>query len=635
MTAALAALAAISPNGDGVLDATTISAEFRIAGKWGIVADSEKALAESRRTPFYLHVSVAVEGPAGAVRLLTERITVDPVLRPKGTPANGFFIAIPYAGTWDGMTASGGPAPDGLYTLTFSAVLLRGPNGANAGEQALATSDTASALVRVDATPPIIVDLVPAGGSFTNNPAPAIAAAFADAGTGVDPAGGHLAVAGVDVSSAATFTPDSVAYTPTGDLPEGDITVALSISDIAGNVSTAAWSFTEDRTAPLLTLDPPDGAAVSSATPLIVVSYEDPSVGAPPVSGAGLDLSTLQIVLDGAPVAPTSVGASQATYQVPESSPLPNGPHTFTVTLADAVGNVAQAGSAFTVSAGPPPATSLPSEIFSTEQKTFIGNPLPNRFAITVRDADGSPMEGVETSWQITDGTGRLENPLTGEFVEAHSPSGILKVVTDAQGQAVVLYFPFNQSGTTHVVAFLTFFETIPRVEFETEVAPQSPEQFTIVSGNDQTVTPNSPVPLPFVVNLKDPNQNPVPSWGVIFRSESGGGHFQETPGIIGTFTGGQYGEGGLATSATLAFPVEVEIQSITPCSGGEGSLIALSSAHRVVKVDESGVLRSVVGIGSAGFRGDGGPAGEALLNAPSGLAFDAEGNLYVADRTN
>lgn len=40
-------------------------------------------------------------------------------------------------------------------------------------------------------------------------------------------------------------------------------------------------------------------------------------------------------------------------------------------------------------------------------------------------------------------------------------------------------------------------------------------------------------------------------------------------------------------------------------------------------------------GVGDAGFDGDGGPAALALFNRPASLAFDAAGALYVADRMN
>jgi sugar lactone lactonase YvrE len=57
--------------------------------------------------------------------------------------------------------------------------------------------------------------------------------------------------------------------------------------------------------------------------------------------------------------------------------------------------------------------------------------------------------------------------------------------------------------------------------------------------------------------------------------------------------------------------------------------------AHRVFKLDGQGLLTIVAGTGEGGFGGDGGPAIKAQLHAPHDLAFDAEGNLLIADTYN
>jgi hypothetical protein len=51
-----------------------------------------------------------------------------------------------------------------------------------------------------------------------------------------------------------------------------------------------------------------------------------------------------------------------------------------------------------------------------------------------------------------------------------------------------------------------------------------------------------------------------------------------------------------------------------------------------VLKLDQQGSLRFVAGNGVQGFSGDGGPAMSASLFLPSGLAFDAFGNLFIPD---
>jgi DNA-binding beta-propeller fold protein YncE len=48
-----------------------------------------------------------------------------------------------------------------------------------------------------------------------------------------------------------------------------------------------------------------------------------------------------------------------------------------------------------------------------------------------------------------------------------------------------------------------------------------------------------------------------------------------------------------------------------------------------------TGIIQTVAGTGQRGFAGDGGPATQASLYRPFGVARDPEGNLYVADTFN
>lgn len=57
---------------------------------------------------------------------------------------------------------------------------------------------------------------------------------------------------------------------------------------------------------------------------------------------------------------------------------------------------------------------------------------------------------------------------------------------------------------------------------------------------------------------------------------------------------------------------------------------------NRVLRLDPENLEVDVVaGTGEAGYSGDFGPATEAELNGPTGLAFDEEGSLYIADTKN
>jgi uncharacterized protein (TIGR03437 family) len=63
---------------------------------------------------------------------------------------------------------------------------------------------------------------------------------------------------------------------------------------------------------------------------------------------------------------------------------------------------------------------------------------------------------------------------------------------------------------------------------------------------------------------------------------------------------------------------------------------IYFSSQNTVLRQDAStGLLALVAGNGTVGYSGDNGPAAQAQLSEPSGVAVDAAGNVYIADTNN
>jgi trimeric autotransporter adhesin len=95
---------------------------------------------------------------------------------------------------------------------------------------------------------------------------------------------------------------------------------------------------------------------------------------------------------------------------------------------------------------------------------------------------------------------------------------------------------------------------------------------------------------------------------------------------VAGTGKGGFSGDSGLAVGATLNTPFQVTVDSA-------GNLfIADWGNYRVRKVDANGVITTVAGNGESEYSGEGGPATQAGLRGPSGLAIDARGNLYLTD---
>jgi DNA-binding CsgD family transcriptional regulator len=134
---------------------------------------------------------------------------------------------------------------------------------------------------------------------------------------------------------------------------------------------------------------------------------------------------------------------------------------------------------------------------------------------------------------------------------------------------------------------------------------------------------------------LKQPKGIAVDSAGNVVIADSGNNVIRRigSDGIITTIAGtgnrGSAGEGIPATKAELFAPLAVAISA-------DGSVyIADTNNHRVRKIDHAGNIVTVAGTGSPGFGGDGGPAISAQLDEPGGLAFDAQGRLFIADSAN
>ena len=93
--------------------------------------------------------------------------------------------------------------------------------------------------------------------------------------------------------------------------------------------------------------------------------------------------------------------------------------------------------------------------------------------------------------------------------------------------------------------------------------------------------------------------------------------------------TPGFGGDGGPATRATLNQPHGL---AVAP----DGTIyVADLINHRVRRIAANGTITTYAGDGNRRFAGDGGPAAQASLYEPWGLALDAAGNLFIADSGN
>jgi hypothetical protein len=95
---------------------------------------------------------------------------------------------------------------------------------------------------------------------------------------------------------------------------------------------------------------------------------------------------------------------------------------------------------------------------------------------------------------------------------------------------------------------------------------------------------------------------------------------------VAGTAHCGFSGDGGLATGAEISS----NVQGLTFDSAGD-FFFTDTGNQRVRRIDGlTGVIHTVAGDGTAGYKGDDGPATAAELNLPTGVAVDSRGIVYV-----
>jgi uncharacterized protein (TIGR03437 family) len=133
---------------------------------------------------------------------------------------------------------------------------------------------------------------------------------------------------------------------------------------------------------------------------------------------------------------------------------------------------------------------------------------------------------------------------------------------------------------------------------------------------------------------LNTPQGLAVDAAGDIYVADNGNERVRkiDTTGTITTIAGnGKFefsGDNGPAISAGLD-PFDLALDST-------GDLFVVDQLNnRVRKIAPNGTITTVVGTGAPGYAGDGGPATQARLNLPSGIALDSAGNMYIADEGN
>jgi uncharacterized protein (TIGR03437 family) len=148
----------------------------------------------------------------------------------------------------------------------------------------------------------------------------------------------------------------------------------------------------------------------------------------------------------------------------------------------------------------------------------------------------------------------------------------------------------------------------------------------TTVAGGVNVVNDNGPATG---AQLNQPQGVAVDAAGNLYIADSNRLR-KVSNGVIATVAGGGSvaDDSGPPTASELWSPGGVAVD------GAGAVYIADTSNNRVRKVS-NGVISTVAGNGKAGFSGDNGPAANAELSSPHGLAVDSAGALYIADQGN
>lgn len=267
--------------------------------------------------------TITIESQSG--NLTVDQITVQPV---------GVF-------TLTGVPSL--PAAVGSGASTSFTVRYDPQAGPSSAEVVITTQDALDPVTRVSLSgvgnddAPTLLFTQPSEG-FCSDGTGVVTLTYSDP-DGLAPASLLVTLNGVDVTTSFTAGAGSATASLAALNPlEGSNTFVAAIQDSLGNQGSTTRTFLVDQTPPTLSLDPADGATITTTEVPITLTWSD--------VGCGVDPNSLSVQIDGmdrSGAFTSTANGAQATLTLSE------GPHTLSVSVTDLIGLQASDTSTFTV----------------------------------------------------------------------------------------------------------------------------------------------------------------------------------------------------------------------------------------------------------------------------------------------
>jgi uncharacterized protein (TIGR03437 family) len=268
---------------------------------------------------------------------------------------------------------------------------------------------------------------------------------------------------------------------------------------------------------------------------------------------------------------------------------------------------------------------------------TIAGTALSDGFA-----GDGGPADKALLTFPdglAFDGSGRLYISDSGNYRIRRIEGDVINTVAGnnqfrsvPEGTPASQAFLFGPDG----VAFDNAGNLLVAEVAASKVAKISPDgKFSVIAGTGTTGKGGVGGPARNAL-LSAPRSLAADRQGIVYFSDSqanvvyritADGRLETAAGQI--FSPGNIGDGGPATQAKLRAPFGIAFDTA-------GNLLIVDRDSNVIRrVATDGTISTFAGTGEAGFLGDGGPSTSAKLSSPQNIAIDASGNVLICDRNN